>query len=364
MNKGLRTVTDRFSLTELFRKNTYQNGRQYLVSAVSDIFNSPETQERMKLGELYGFYGHGRREAHFNKTGSIRLPETSVIMVEGAPVVVDNVPSNRTLDISVSPDGIVSHTQEILDTPTGQIVNGMEKSQAGGWSWATKGGTQNGKAIIREYAGMDYVGIPNFLSLDRVALMTESAEDEQAQICAVLMENGMTEAGAVDVYHHFRKMRDGSALLEAAERATELELDMLAQQGQFQQIERALREDLASITARFNDSSKDYQAMMETARDLKAQRRTAVKAMLNNLPYHITDEQRNALIHMETGKDLEIVMALFESVSRSSVRDLPIAAHQHITSQKATVETVDTDPGVLSLDGGNMYSPMVDRFRK
>lgn len=363
MITGLRTVTDRFSLTDLKRKNTYQNGRKYLVSAVSDILNSPETQERMKLGELYGFYGHGRREAHFNRTGSIRLPETSVIMVEGAPVVVDNVPSNRTIDISVSPDGVVSHTQEIIDTPTGLIVDGMERSKAGGWSWATKGGSQAGHAIIQEYAGMDFVGIPNFISLDRMALMTESPEDEERQIVSVLMENGLTEGGAVDVYHHFRKMRDGSALLEAAERATELELSMLMQQGQYKEVERELRQDIQRITERFNDSNKTYQAMLETARDMRAQRRKSVNEMLKNMPFHVTEQQRTALIHMETSKDVEIAMALFESVALSNVRDLPLTTHQPIPAAAQPNAVTFDDAGCLDIISRTRGTKLADRRR-
>ena len=33
------------------------------------------------LGELFGYYGHGRRQL----TGKLEVPETSVIMVEGSP---------------------------------------------------------------------------------------------------------------------------------------------------------------------------------------------------------------------------------------------------------------------------------------
>lgn len=361
MSNGLRTVTDRFSLTELFRKNTYQNGRNYLISAVANILNSPETQERMKLGELYGYYGHGRREHHFNKTGSIRLPETSVIMVEGAPVVVDNVPSNRTIAISISPDGVVSHTEEILDTPTGQIVNGLEKSNAGGWSWATKGGIQSGKAIIREYAGCDYVGIPNFLSLDKMAMMTESPADEQAQICAVLMQNGMSEAAAVDVYLHFRKMRDGTALLEAAHRATELELDLLALQGMHEAVEKDLRQQLEATTARYNETSASQKAMLEAASSFRDQRRKAVQAMLEGFPFHISEAQRDALINMENEHDMQVVMSLFESVGRSQLNTLPIGRHQPIPANLKPNYSFDDDPGVLEVSTGRMHSKLADR---
>nr|WP_225312395.1 hypothetical protein [Salmonella sp.]QBM91379.1 hypothetical protein NNIBIDOC_00046 [Salmonella sp.] len=53
------------------------------------------------------------------------------MMVDGKPVVLENVPSNGTIDISIDGNGIVTHTQEILDTDTGRIVRGMINSGAG-----------------------------------------------------------------------------------------------------------------------------------------------------------------------------------------------------------------------------------------
>ncbi|EIG2021208.1 head processing protein, partial [Escherichia coli] len=82
----LKTVTDRFCLYSNARKGR-QNGRQYVLSAVKAMLESKETQEGLRLGELFGYYGHGRRQL----TGKLEVPETSVIMVEGRPVVIDNV---------------------------------------------------------------------------------------------------------------------------------------------------------------------------------------------------------------------------------------------------------------------------------
>ncbi|MCV4783918.1 hypothetical protein OFM36_31255, partial [Escherichia coli] len=78
-------------------------------------------------------------------TGKLEVPETSVIMVEGRPVVIDNVPACRTVAISVDDNGIVTHTQEILNTEPGKIVAAMIESRAGGWSWAT-GGRESSRA--------------------------------------------------------------------------------------------------------------------------------------------------------------------------------------------------------------------------
>lgn len=350
MTKTLRAVTDRFSLVDLYRKHTTQNGRNYLIEAVNQAINNPETQERMRLGELFGYYGHGRREQHYSKTGSITLPETSVLMVEGKPVIVENVPSNRTVAISVSPDGIVSHTQEILDTPIGQIVDGMERSMAGGWSWATKGGTQGGKSIVREFAGFDYVTTPNFISLDRVGMMNESGMDEEKSVVKTLVENGLSESAAIDIYQHFRRMRETTSLFESAQRATEIELDFFALQAEMADLEKQLRGEIQTVTARYNESSNKQKAMMEAAGQLRGHRENAVREMLDRLPFHVTSEQRHALISMETKEDVDIVMSLFESVSKSSVKDLPIGRPEPIPAAlTASRYTYDDDPGCLDI---------------
>lgn len=51
-------------------------------------------------------------------------------MIDGKPV---------TLKASVDDNGIVTHTQEILDTEPGNIVDGMNRSRAGGCSCVTSG---------------------------------------------------------------------------------------------------------------------------------------------------------------------------------------------------------------------------------
>lgn len=109
MTDVLKTVTDRFCLYSNVRKGR-QNGRQYVLSAVKTMLESKETQEGLRLGELFGYYGHGRRQL----TGKLEVPETSVIMVEGRPVVIDNVPACRTVAISVDDNGIVTIHRKFL----------------------------------------------------------------------------------------------------------------------------------------------------------------------------------------------------------------------------------------------------------
>lgn len=71
MTDVLKTVTDRFCLYSNARKGR-QNGRQYVLSAVKAMLESKETQEGLRLGELFGYYGHGRRQL----TGKLEVPES------------------------------------------------------------------------------------------------------------------------------------------------------------------------------------------------------------------------------------------------------------------------------------------------
>lgn len=168
--KSLKQVTDRFSLFNHGRK-IGANKRRYIVKAVQDMLNNDETQESLRLGEAYGFYGHGARE----RAKKLSLRETEVITIDGKPVVVENVPSNRTVSVTCNDDGIVEHTEEFLDTPTGKIALSMWESKAGGWSWATGGRDSANAAIATSFHGFDYVLKPNYLSLEHPAMMMESS---------------------------------------------------------------------------------------------------------------------------------------------------------------------------------------------
>jgi cell division FtsZ-interacting protein ZapD len=58
-----------------------------------------------------------------------------------------------------------------------------------------------------------------------VGMMNESGMDEEKSVVKSLVENGLSESAAIDIYHHFRRMRETTSLFESAQRATEIELD-------------------------------------------------------------------------------------------------------------------------------------------
>jgi len=305
--KALKTVTDRFSLVETIRKHTPQNGRKYVLESVRNTFNRADVKERISLGEMYGYYGHGRRALYYNKSKSLNLPEVSVVMVEGKPVVLENVPSNRTLEVSLDDDGIVSHTQEILDTESGNIVQGMHNSNAGGWSWATSG-NDSALSLVTAFDGFDYVTTPNYISLDRAHLMLESASERDAELHASLIAQGYSENAATDIVQHFEKLRSYQPMLESVH-ATELEGAMLSRDAEILTLQGRLREQ---------------QAMLDSQNDKARQRRKVLRNGVNNLPIFVSHQQKEALCRLETAEDAEVVVAMLESMGSDVTKGLPV----------------------------------------
>lgn len=326
--KSLNTVTDRFSLVDTIRKHTPQNGRKYVLESVRNTFNRADVKERINLGEMYGYYGHGRRALYYNKAKKLNLPEVSVVMVEGKPVVLENVPSNRTLSVSIDDDGIVTHTQEILDTDSGRIVQGMHNSNAGGWSWATSG-NDSALSLVTSFDGFDYVTVPNYISLDRASLMLESADDRDAELHASLVTQGYSENAATDIVEHFKKLRTYQPMFEAVH-ALDLEGAMLSRDAEIEQLKMQVQEQTA---------------MLESASEVAVQRRRVLRNAISELPIFISSEQRQALCRMETVGDAEVVAAMLESLGSDATKNLPIGEK----AQDVNVKQNDTGAPLMWL---------------
>lgn len=319
--KALRTVTDRFSLIDKIRRFTPQNDRNYLLRSVRETFSSPETQERIQLGEMFGYYGHGRRAAYYAKTGRLNLPEFAVVMVDGKPVTIENVPSNRTLEVSVDDNGVVTHAQEILDTDPGNIVDGMSRSRAGGWSWAT-GGDDSAVSRVTSFYGFDYVTVPNYISLEHPSAMLESASDREHMICSGLVEKGYSENQAADIYQHFESMRSQTAMFESGD-ASLMESALHIEHGKRLELEERLR---------------SANLMIESAGNVAKSRRKVMKEALANMPLFFSKEQTAALCRMDTPEDAMIVAAMLESIGAKATASLPMGAKkQHVLPQKQSV---------------------------
>ncbi|CDL85204.1 hypothetical protein [Xenorhabdus szentirmaii] len=321
---NLTTVTDHFSVIENVRKHTPQNARNYVLSSVKASLDSHEVKERMALGELYGFYGHNRREEYYKRTGELRLPETSFIMVEGKPVALDNVLSHRTVAVSIDDAGIVTHTQELLDTDTGRIVKGMERSRAGGWSWVTGGADSPWKSVVRRFYGFDYATTPNYISLDREIMMAESVSDRQSHIVRTFV------SAALDLAGHFEKMREHDMMIESVNRAQTAEGELLMLSGQLLAL---------------NQKIKAQDAMLDAAQRQTNLRQRYLRSAIDKLPIFLSEEQKNALLQMETESDLQTVDAIFESVGNVDFSLLPLGQmtrYQPAPHQRASASLSQT----------------------
>ncbi len=281
--KKLKRVTDRFSLFNDGRKMD-ANKRNYVVKSVQQMIASPKTQELLRLGEAYGYYGHAPRQ----RANKLDIGETEVIMVKGKPVIVENVPASRTIDIKCSDDGVVEHTQEFLDTVTGKIALSLWESGAGGWSWATSGSDGKDRSFVRGYYGMDYVKQPNYISLDHPSMMLESTGNDM--LLESLMNNGFDDEEAQDIANH---VAGGDFVHNAADQEQTIMY--------LESVNKELSDEL--------EASKRKNAIMLEA--------------IESLPIYMTDAQRDALLNLDESGNKELVQAMFESIGGSQHKTLP-----------------------------------------
>ncbi len=296
--KSLRQVTDRFSLFNDGRK-LGANKRNYIIKSVQNMIASDATQEALRLGEAFGFYGHQPRQ----RANKLNIGETEVITINGRPVVVENIPSNRTVSLSCSDDGIVTHTEEILDTDTGKIVASMQSSGAGGWSWATGGRDTRQQSVANSYHGMDYVLKPNYLSLDHPTMMLESAERETMLLESLQNVGGFDEESA----HNIVTSINGADF--NLDRERELETEVMYLEG--------LNLELSEQAHAATQSQARFKSMMLEA--------------VNRLPFYLTDAQKLALSSMENDHDFEVINAMFESIGANKLKTLPTGMYQEST---------------------------------
>ncbi len=273
------------------------NGRRYVQHSVRAMIDSAATQEGLRLGELFGYFGHTARTL----SGKMKPDEQEVVMVNGKPVVMQNVPSNRLVAISLDDDGTLHHTQEILDTPSGNLVSAMIDSNAGGWSWAVTGPRNSAGDHPQTMYGFDYVAQPNFIPLVRQGAMLDSVGEE------VITRLGMD--------------RDGYSAM----------LDSWAQASEARHIEEASLYDIMMLDGMLieerNSSAllkRDLEAAREEARQAAQTRQEAMMDALENYPVMLTKEQRRAIASMATPEDALIFRQFLDSLSRSDLGSLPL----------------------------------------
>lgn len=150
--------------TKSITYNLGERGRQYNgvdrndvdVSSVVAQINSPQVQELVMSGDLYGYYGHEIRQRF-----GMHPPDTWVNPHTGEAVKIEA--AIRTIKLSADNDGNVTAKHEFLDTNSGDYAIRLYKNNAGGFSSAInrKRGS-DGLYQATGFAGFDYVMQPNY----------------------------------------------------------------------------------------------------------------------------------------------------------------------------------------------------------
>lgn len=162
MAKAMKTEVIRFNLKERMRQF---NGveRKFDIPKLVAAINSDKVQERVRLGDLNGFYGHWAR-VHLGAE-----PQEGGL-VDGKLVHLE--PCCRTVYLKAFPDGTVEHQQEFFNTELGLKAWQRLQDKSGGFSSVIS--AKNGY----DFHGFDYVNEPNYAAnrgytLDSVAEMQD-----------------------------------------------------------------------------------------------------------------------------------------------------------------------------------------------
>lgn len=177
----------------------------------------------------------------------------------------------------------------------------MERSRAGGWSWAT-GGDDKTISQVTSFHGFDYVVNPNYISLDHPALRLESADERFDLMRAGLAERGYSDNQAIDLTQHFETMRQNAPMFESADTSL-LESALMIEHGKRLELEERLKKALS---------------MMESSGDVAKARRRLMREAIENMPLFFSNEQKQALCRMVTPEDAKIVAVMLESIGTAA----------------------------------------------
>lgn len=189
----------RYNLKDRMRQYNGQE-RNFDIPKLVDAINSPKVQERVRLGDLNGFYGHWPRI-----TFGAEPQEGGV--VDGK--VVNLEPCCRTIYLKAYPDGTVEHEQEFFPNDAGEKAYAQLQAKSGGFSSVISG--TNGYI----FHGFDFVREPNF-SGNRPYLDASGQNGEQ--ICEILVLDDTNELKADDNTAYLSFLLDSIQLLKEENR--------------------------------------------------------------------------------------------------------------------------------------------------
>lgn len=149
---GKRTGIIKFNVKDRGRKFRGVD-RNFDTVELAKLINGGDVQERVKHGDMLGFYGHWPRV------------KFGMNPIEGAVVggkVIHLEPAVRTVYLKAYPDGTIEHEEEFLETNPGKLAERLHLSKSGGFSSAIDVRRVGPKQMPFGFYGFDFVLEPNF----------------------------------------------------------------------------------------------------------------------------------------------------------------------------------------------------------
>lgn len=147
--------------TKRITYNLHERGRSHLGKDRSNVdmnemirqINSPQVQEMVKTGTLYGYNGHEIRKRY-----GMNPPDS--VIIDGKVVYLER--SFRTIEAHADKDGNVTHVTEFLDNESGEYARKQYLARVGGFSSAQNYKRAGLGLIPVGFYGFDYVTQPNY----------------------------------------------------------------------------------------------------------------------------------------------------------------------------------------------------------
>lgn len=158
-----------YNLAERARSFRGQD-RNFDIAAAVRLINSGSVQERVKHGDMVGYFGHWPRT-------QFGLDPAEGGFLEGKQVSLE--PAIRTTYLKALPDGTVEHEVEFLDTASGKIAERIYGSKAYGFSSAIDAKRLGDKLMPTGFFGFDFVREPNYSTNRGYAIALDGVYDSE-----------------------------------------------------------------------------------------------------------------------------------------------------------------------------------------
>lgn len=181
---GIKTGIIKYNLADRMRKHRGQE-RNFDMVAAERLLNGAAVQERIKHGDMLGYFGHWPRV-------QFGLDPVEGGFVGGKQVSLE--PCLRTTYLKAYANGDVEHEAEFLDTDSGKIGARIWASKAYGFSSAIDTKRLGNVQVPVGFFGFDLVKEPNFSSNRGYAVALDGVFDSEDVLDAVSERNAMFEA--------------------------------------------------------------------------------------------------------------------------------------------------------------------------